>query len=151
MAQTRKSASSRAADDAEQASAKAAAESGAQQAAPVITRRKKKKKRKRKYTRGTKDLQRFGDGLTKGAWRVGRAVERGIDDFYKRSRKSSRRRRDGAVRDIWKNSAKGYDSAFRQLGKAPYDVARMLPGRSIWRATRPAVTFFTSPFIGFFR
>ncbi len=135
------------------ASKKADADASAATMTPVagviVVDRRKGKKRKRKYTRGTRTLQRLGDGLTKASFRVPNAVAAGIDSFYKRSRKSSKKKRDGAVRDILRNAAKGVDRFTRNLGKAPNDVARMVPSRRIWRQTRGVVAAAVWPLTGF--
>ncbi len=117
---------------------------------PLVLRRRKKKK-KRKYTRGTKDLQRVTEGASRASWRLGKAASDGFRIFYRRSRRSSRKRRDGAYRDLLKNSSKAIDKTFRVAGRAPYDVVKKLNTRDLWRASRPAITYLSTPWLGFFR
>ena len=115
----------------------------------VIVVEKRKKKRKRKYSRGTRGLQELSDGLTKASFRVPNAVAKGLDEFYDRSRKSSKKRRDGAFRDLLRNGARGADRFFRQFGKAPNDVARKVRTRRVWKQTRGLVSAAVWPLTGF--
>lgn len=138
-------------------SASAAASKGAHAAASpasaaaqghdhVIVLEKKKKRKKRKYTRGLKGIQRFQLGGARASWRIGDAVADGLKEFRKRNDRSSRKRRDGALRDTFKNMSRAAGEVLRGSGKAPYDLARRLPNRAIWRQVRPAVQFLAWPF-----
>jgi hypothetical protein len=103
---------------------------GGASALPTIAVDEKKKK-KHKYSRGTKSVQQAGRGVRKATARISRAVSKGLFDFYERSEKSGRKRRDGALRDMTENMARAVGSSVRILGKAPYDLARRLPNRLI--------------------
>lgn len=124
----------------------AAASSAAHGADHVLVLEKKKKKKKRKYTRGLKGIQRLQRGAARSSWRIGDAVADGLKEFRKRNDRSSRKRRDGALRDTFKNLSRGAGEVLRGSGKAPYDFARRLPNRAIWRQVRPAVQFLAWPF-----
>jgi hypothetical protein len=92
---------------------------------PAIWDARKGRKKKR-YTKGTKLLQRAGFGGIKASYRISDAVATGLDRFYKRSRRSSRKRRDGLLKDLLDNSAKGFRVTAREIGKAPYDFTRRI-------------------------
>ncbi|HEV7670976.1 MAG TPA: hypothetical protein VGS22_20860 [Thermoanaerobaculia bacterium] len=115
----------------------------------VVYELRKKKGKKRKYTEGTKTLQRLGDGATRAAVRVPDAVAKGLDRFYKRSRKASKKKRDGALRELPKNLARGGRVFFETVGKAPYDVVRKVPTRRLWKQSRGLVSLAVWPLTGF--
>lgn len=115
-------------------------------ATPIIVRREKKKKRgrrnrKRKYSRGTKNTQRLLLGVSKAGYRVANSFARENKTIFKRSKRSSRRRKDGIVRDAFKNFSRGLNRGTRQLGKAPWPVAKRLNTKSSWRFLRAFTPF----------
>jgi hypothetical protein len=112
----------------------------------VVIEKKKRKKKKRKYTRGLKGIQRLQRGASRSSWRIGDAVADGLKEFRKRNDRSSRKRRDGALRDTFKNMSRAAGEVLRGSGKAPYDFAKRLPNRAIWKQVRPAVQFLAWPF-----
>ena len=105
---------------------------------PVILKRakSKKKKKKAKYTRGTKGLQRLVLGLSRAAFRSSNSVAKGFQTFARQSRKSSRRRRDGLIRDSFRNASRGFSAGLSELGQAPGEVARRVSTRRVWRMYR---------------
>jgi hypothetical protein len=110
-------------------------------ATPIVLERKKTggKGKRRRYTRGTGGLQRLTLGLAKGAYRVADSFADGLDTFSKQSNKSSKRRRDGLIRDSLRNASSGIADGLAELGRAPGDVARKIRTRDVWRTFR----FFT--------
>src|SRR5437016_12056250 len=62
-----------------------------------------RKKKKRRYSPGTKAFQQAGFGAFKASYRVSNGVADGIRRFYKGSRKSSRKRKDGLLVDLLDN------------------------------------------------
>lgn len=102
----------------------------------VMERVKSKKRKKKKYTQGTKPLQRFFRGMTEAGGRASNSITKGLRVFNKRSRKSSRKRRDGMVRDSLRNASIGFSAGMNQLGMAPYEVARRVSTRRVWRTFR---------------
>jgi hypothetical protein len=97
--------------------------------------RGKGKKRKR-YTAGTKPIQEFGYGLSKAGSRMADSISDGLGTFVKRSRKSSRKKRDGMIRDVLRNVSLGISDGVATAGKAPYDIARRIRTRRFWRTFR---------------
>ena len=93
------------------------------------------KKKKKKYSKGGKDAQRAERGLTRASARIAHAVSLGLTDFDKRSRKSSRKRRDGAMVDSLQNAAKGSSKALKKAADAPKDLAKKL---KVKRLRKPA-------------
>ena len=106
----------------------------------------KKKRKRKKYSRGLKTVQRTEDGLTLAGRRLGDAIESGFRSYRKRRNKSSRRKKDGPLRDILRNSSGGL-SQFLSVGSdIPYDVARKVNNRRFGKQVRNTVQFFTAPF-----
>lgn len=107
---------------------------------------KEKKKKKRKYSRGTKALQRLSLGSTRALSRLGKGAEAGFGDLWDRTNKSSRKRRDGAIRDGLKNWARAYDKFARKSSRAPYDFVRELGTQDVRRQYRSFIRA-VSPFL----
>lgn len=115
-------------------------------ATPIIVRREKKKRgrrnRKRRYTRGTKNTQRLLLGGAKAGYRVANAFARESKTIFRRSKRSSRRRKDGIVRDAFKNWSRGLNKGTRELGKAPWPLAKRSNTKQTWRTLRSFTPFF---------
>lgn len=103
-------------------------------------KKKGKRNRRKKYSRGSKGLQRLIFGFTKAAYRTTNAVARGLNTFAKRSNRSARKRRDGLIRDSLRNVSRGFNSGTRELGKAPDEIARRIGTGNVRRVFR-TVTF----------
>jgi hypothetical protein len=99
----------------------------------MVTVRDLRKNKKRRYSYGTKSFQRATFGVIKSSRRISNAVTEGLDRFYKESTKSSRKKRDGLLGDLLKNSARGFRELSRELGKAPYDLAKRINTRPLTR------------------
>ena len=93
----------------------------------VLTLKKKKKsKKKRRYSKGFEDAQRMERHLTRSTHRKARAVEEGISTYRKRSNRSARKKKDGAIRDFIPNSGLAMTRAMREASPIPYDMARAM-------------------------
>jgi len=106
--------------------------------------RKKGKKKKKKYTRGTKGIQRLALGVTDALYRSANSVAKAEKTISKRSKKSSRKKKDGLVRDSLRNASRGIGDGFTELGKAPNEIARRIGTGQVRRAFRvftPIVPF----------
>ena len=112
----------------------------------VVYDYRKKKKKGKKYSKGLKTIQRTEDGLTLAGRRLGDAVESGFRSYRKRRNKSARRRKDGPIRDIVRNSAGGLSQFFSVGSDIPYDVAKKVNNRRFGKQVRNTVQFFTAPF-----
>jgi hypothetical protein len=109
----------------------------------VVPERSKKKK---KYTRGLRDIQKFDRGLAKASRRVNRAVADGYATYLKKSDKSARKRRDGAIKDAFQNWAKAMGKTVRRASSAPEILAESMDTKSNRRQVRTLVQLFTFPF-----
>jgi len=111
---------------------------------PVYYRRTKKKgKKRRRYSKGTKPWQKLLLGGSRAAYRTANSFSRGFDTFAKRSNRSARRRRDGLVRDSLRNAARGFSDASREVGKAPWAVARQVGTKQVRRGFKIVFNPFT--------
>jgi hypothetical protein len=107
----------------------------------VFKLRKKKGKKKKKYSRGSKGLQRLAQGTSDALSRSANSLSRGTKTFAKRSKKSSRKKRDGLVRDSLRNASRGVSKGMNELGKAPNEIAKRIGTNQVRRAVRLIVPF----------
>jgi hypothetical protein len=131
------------------APAAAPVQAGVQELAPVLLGKKKKKKKK-KESFGLRDAQDFQRAFSKASRRVARGLADGFATYDKRTRKSSRKKRDGAIRDAVENAARGLGKAGRVASWAPVDLIKGANTKTVRRAVRNTIRFFTAPF-PFFR
>jgi hypothetical protein len=105
---------------------------------PIVFEKKKKKKGKRKYSgRGFKLLQRGVRGSLTVSRRMADAFSTGFTEFSKRSNRSSRKKRDGLLRDVFKNSARSMGKSLRKSSKVPRAMVKVFGGgRGIRRQIR---------------
>lgn len=119
---------------------------------PIVLRVKRGRRRggRKRYSRNTKDLQRFVYGSSRALFRLADGAAAGTESFWRRSNRSARRRKDGLAKDFYRNFARGIDRASRQAGRAPYEIAREINGRRAWKNVR--WFWRNSPFrFGYFR
>ncbi len=95
-----------------------------------------KKKKKRKYSRGLKGLQVSARRMSKVSNDVTRSVAKGIRAYLKASDKSAKKKRDGALRDMGLNVAKGISKSLRASSDLPSDLAKALDTRGLRRSRR---------------
>jgi hypothetical protein len=112
----------------------------------VLVKKGKKKKKKRKYSRGLKTFGQLQRGAARSSWRLGDAVAAGLKSFRKRNDDSSRKRRDGALRNLFKNASRASGKVLEKSGKVPYDLVRNVSTKAMWRQTRPVMQFLAWPF-----
>lgn len=101
---------------------------------PIILKTKKQKKKK--YSSGLKDVQVVGRRMSKIAADVARSMSEGVDAYRKASDKSARKKRDGALRDLNLNVAKGVSRALRESSDIPFDLAKSMTTRGSRRMAR---------------
>ena len=84
----------------------------------VIVKEKPKKKR---YTRSLRAIQRLEVGVSKSNRRMAEAVVRGLDTWIDATKQSSRKKRDGAIKDGVKNLSKAMRETLVTASEAPAD------------------------------
>jgi hypothetical protein len=87
-------------------------------AATTPSRKKDKPKRSKRW----KNVHKIEKGVTKSARRVSDAISDGINVWIERRDKSSRKKKDGDLRDLTKNLNKAVRKTVRKASKAPADV-----------------------------
>ena len=97
------------------------------------------KKKKRRYSRGLRDLQVSGRRMAKVSGTLTQAVAKGTRAYRKASDRSARKKRDGALRDLGLNAAKGTSKLLRASSSVPYDLARAMNRRGLRRSVRRQV------------
>jgi hypothetical protein len=103
-----------------------------------------KKKKKRKYSKGTKGVQRLAQGVTDALYRSANSVAKADKTVSKRSKKSARKKRDGLVSDSLRNYSAGVSDGFKELGKAPNEIAKRIGTKRVRRTFKafiPLVPF----------
>jgi len=102
-------------------------------ATPIVfdPKRRDGKDEKRKYSRGSKTTQKLSLGISKAAYRTANSFAAGLSTFSDESDKSSRKRKDGMVRDSLRNASKAFEDGTKELGKAPDEIARRISGKAI--------------------
>ena len=105
----------------------------------------KKKRKKRRYSRGLKDVQNLERGLTRASKRISRALDRGLSRYIRLRDRSSRRKRDGAIRDVLKNASRALGRGLRAGSNAPYDLIRDINTKRFSRRLRDTVRYLTPP------
>lgn len=109
---------------------------------PIIRKVKNKKRKKKRYSRSLKPIQKQMDGMSRVTNRVASAVSRGLGKYRSRANKSARKKRDGMLRDVLKNSARGVGTSLRVASKLPRDTVRVVSGKTIRRSIRFASRVF---------
>ncbi len=94
----------------------------------------RKKKRRRTVSRELRDVETMERYLGRAAQRTARAVADGIDTYRRRRRRSARRKRDGALRDLPRNAAEGMAVTLRVASRVPIDLARAADTPTVRRA-----------------
>lgn len=92
--------------------------------ATLIVTETKTKKRKRRYTRGLSGIQHLERGVARSLDVMAEGFARVFSDYKKRSDKSARKKRDGALRDGLENWTKAMGKGMSISSKAPYKFVR---------------------------
>ena len=85
-----------------------------------------KKSKKPKYSKELKDFQKWERGMSRANHRMSRAVEGAMRTWRKEEKKSSKRRKDGAIRDGLENSVRAMTSFAREASWAPMDFIKVV-------------------------
>lgn len=108
----------------------------AEEGRPVRYEEVAKSKDGKKYTKGTKGAQKVFEGANRSAERVAQGAADGLKEYRKRSEKSAKKKKDGQLKDLPYNAAKGFGEAVRTASEAPADIAKELKPKRIRKALR---------------
>jgi hypothetical protein len=103
------------------------------------------RKKKRRTTRGLRDVQNFERGVTRSGETLSRAIMRGLKRYDRLRDKSSRKKRDGAIRDALDNWSRAAGRALRVASDAPYDFTKEINTKRFSRQLRDTVRMFSLP------
>lgn len=103
------------------------------------------KKKKRRSSRGLRTVRNVERGTRRSTKRVSKAVFRGLARFDRLQDKSSRKKRDGAIRDALENWSRAMGKTLRVSSNAPYDFVREVNTKRFSRQLRDLVRVFTIP------
>ena len=98
-------------------------------------------KQKRKYTRVFKPAQVMERRMNKAQRRMAKAIVAGLEEWNKQRNKSSRKSKDGAMRDGMKNAAKACGKTIRVASRIPEDMLRSMPIKP-WKMSKNLRVFF---------
>jgi hypothetical protein len=84
------------------------------------------RKRKKKTSKELKPFEKLDRDLSKAERRVAKAVLAGVSSWESGSKKSSKKKRDGAVRDALKNSVRAYSKYMDKASSVSSDVVNLL-------------------------
>ena len=102
-------------------------------------------KRKRKYSRGLRSSQDVERGLNRAASALADAGSSAFGTYKKRSRKSSYKKRDGAIRDAIKNFTKAASKGLKKATDAPYQMVKAVNRGKGSKQIRDTVKMFSPP------
>lgn len=91
----------------------------------------------REYSDGTKDAQRFFEGVVDSTDRLSRAVADGVSEYRERHYASAEEKEDGAVRDLLENVGEGLSKALDTASDAPRDFTRKVSLKRLTRLVTP--------------
>ncbi|HEX2832507.1 MAG TPA: hypothetical protein VHW00_05810 [Thermoanaerobaculia bacterium] len=108
---------------------------------PIRMEREKKRKKRKKYSRGTKGFQRLFLGFASAIEQGSKGVRDGARTWVRRSKRSSRKKKDGLIRDAFSNATRAISKGGRKIAKAPEEISKRFNTRRGWRMIRVATPF----------
>ena len=93
-------------------------------AAVEVIEDEREQKQKRKYSSNLKGIQGIERDVSKALLRLTRAAETGVERWRDETDKSSRKKRDGAIRDAAENAAKAWSKGLRVASLVPVDASK---------------------------
>lgn len=91
---------------------------------PIVVNLRKKKKRR--YTSALRDVQVRGRALSRISTRLVEAVADGMRRYDREADRSARRKRDGTLRDLQKNTLRGFRKTLRRAKLRRRDLAKLV-------------------------
>lgn len=108
---------------------------------PIRMEREKKRKKRKKYSRGTKGFQRLFLGVASAFEKSSRGFRDGARTWVRRSKRSSRKKKDGLIRDAFSNASKAIRKGSKQVSRAPEEITKRFNTRRGWRMVRVITPF----------
>ena len=104
-----------------------------------------KKKKKRRYTKGLRAVQQIERGIARSLDVFAEGVARTFSEYRKRSGKSARKRKDGALRNGIENWTKAMSKGISASSKAPYDFVKTVNSGRGSKELRRTIRSLTPP------
>lgn len=79
-------------------------------------------KRRKKHSRRVRDWQRLDEGISEATRDLAKAVDEAVCTWRDESRKSQKRRKDGALKDVLRNAGKALGEGLERAAEAPKDM-----------------------------
>ena len=102
-------------------------------------------KKRRRYTRSMRAGQEIERGISRAGASLGDAVAATFNSYKDRSRASSYKKRDGAVKDAIKNWTKATSKGMKKASDAPYQFVKAVNNSKASKQIRDAVKMFSPP------
>jgi hypothetical protein len=102
-------------------------------------------KEERKYSRRMRGMQELERGMSKAGASLGDAIAATFNTYKDRSRASSFKKRDGAVKDALRNWTKAYSKGMKEASDAPYHLVKAVNRGKATKQIRDAVKMFSPP------
>ncbi|HVV81889.1 MAG TPA: hypothetical protein VHE35_02375 [Kofleriaceae bacterium] len=90
----------------------------------------------RKYSKRLGRVQKVERSVSKAVHRLVRAADAGVGKWRDATDKSSRKRKDGAVKDALENFAKATSRSIRQVSRTPEDIVRIVRKAKVGKLVR---------------
>jgi len=88
---------------------------------------RKRKSKKKKYSRALGSGQKVEVAVSRGAHRLANAVNDALSTWRKERDRSSRNKRDGAIRDAMQNTGRALSKFGREAARIPEDITDAWP------------------------
>ena len=105
-----------------------------------------KPRRKRRESKGLRDIQHVERHLSKAAYRISRAVTRGLDEYRKEQRGSACAKEDGAFFEMPLNVAKGMAKTTVEMSRVPIDIVKAADTKTNRKLARAGFRIMFFPF-----
>jgi|ERR1041384_520257 hypothetical protein len=110
-----------------------------------VTKYSTKRKKRRGSSRSSRRLEDLENRASRSLRRVSKAVDRGVETYRIKRKKSNRRYRDGAVVDSYENAAVGIAEAVSESSPVLSDFAKAVNTRFRRKQIRKFVRSFPIP------
>ena len=103
----------------------------------VLKLKKRKKKKKKRYSSRTLgDIQRTEERLSRISDRMAKSVSEGTKEYRRARRRSSKKRKDGAIIDFVPNMGEALSASLSEASELPIDLAEAVNTRTTRRQLR---------------
>ncbi|MFY2557191.1 hypothetical protein ACN469_06130 [Corallococcus terminator] len=102
-------------------------------------------KKKRKTSKGLKNLDKAHDNVSRAMENLSASVSDGLKTYRREQKASAERKKDGALRDLMKNSGKAMSDSLKTLSKVPRDLTRTIDSKRNRKQVRAIAKFIAGP------